>query len=474
MKFAVLEISRKLFLGKLGVLLLVGGLFACSGEEFNDPNAVEPSQISSSPTPTPSSSPSPSPEPTPTIDPSLTMVMLRDFEGNTKTEFVEFTDRLDEVFLELDPNNYADVIAVYEIPLFSSSLDDTFDISIDDDIEMNLRIHLRTEDVSFTEFDEEAGDIIDDIRIYNRGFIYYPEDNRNNFLIWEYVENRLVVLEYPEGSEWDSELRTSVGIGDPNEWIFSPVGEGSESQVIIEINYADGTEIRHINDLKTFENTFVDFPIIEEPSQLFDVLLTDTFRLSFMEYFIPESGTSGGVSYDLSTIDFNFNDQIDTIYRSEITLTPSENLVASYEIRDGLLIYGFARSEEKIVYIPVQYIEEDDLYISCTRRFVSDEELESIQEFCRTKFIFIDTEEHIRHFGVFTTFNEDLALSLLFENEYRPRSGQGANRDADGDGVTNDLDGAPLDPAETLDTDSDGIGDNRDPYPNGEDTIDSD
>ena len=331
------------------------------------------------------------------------------------------------------------------------------------------------------EFDAVSSDSIDNIRIAlevrgNVGFDYYaagtlinPLKNTNSFIQWAVEGDSLFIYEYEKAPLIDLDSGLPIMFyGEPSVYEIRGITGSAGDQVYI--NYSDkvnGAERAYVASLKGIENTLIELDPAYFDGLVFPFYISGKGDSDFYPtQFVPETETAGLWGSAAASRTYVSEDIFGNVaYRAGIE--PADFL--KYSINDGVVqlevdvINGFGGNENTYLrYYGLQAYEGHNAYEYCLALFLApgedseiyQQESAKAKEYCQTKDILGGLNQSL------FVKNESQALAIAFDGEFNPEINQGEAQDADGDGVSDAVDGDPLDPFETLDSDGDGRGDN--------------
>ena len=340
----------------------------------------------------------------------------------------------------------------FELTGVTSSEEGVYDVQIIDD-ENNIRFELTS--------------TIHEGNSQRSGW-WFNRDRTVDYMEWEVVGDVLTIYQYHEGHV-APEPGMLTGLGHPNVYTIESIAgntlEGSD--VYVQVSYSEQTSENdmqaHILNLRKPQNELVSFDSIDfSVDHFFTFLDGNGAAVTWVHRYDPATGSTGtGSEIGLNTGHVNNTSEgvyADARYRAGVLpgVTPY-----NYSIDDQTLIFDRGGNYYQTFHLTA-FDEATGVYEYCYADFAAPTEesytagLNYTRNYCASEFIYAGAYRSI------LSQDESQALKIMWDGQFIPDGTQGEAQDADNDGVLDSEDGAPLDPTETLDSDGDGIGDNRD------------
>ena len=373
-------------------------------------------------------------------------VGLIDFQGDVEFFDVQRSAGFPpELFVEADAIFQS--LSIYELAEATSSIDNEFDISFSTD---TIRFVFK---YTGGNSEQTEGTIA---RQGQFGMTF-------RFMTWNYnSDGSLTMFEFPLGFDPEAEDEFVV----PDQWLITPIVSDTPNQVLVQLLTSEGSEVAYISTFEQVETELTPLTANTFSNQFYRFYSGSRGRLETIQLLPPSSNNGDVFNVRTELEGIGTENYPDAIYRQQLAADISNDRSTSQFtfINNGILLTYADNSVEFL--LANNFFESDNTFTVCGlgRRdnIVTQEEIDTLiarsTDFCTYRNL-------PEWYNSVLSFDESQALALAFSRSYTPNRNQGAEMDADDDGIQDLVDGDPLDPNESLDSDNDGFGDNGDPCP---------
>ena len=398
---------------------------------------------------------------------SIQRVTLEDAEGDTKTVRVEFNNRLHDLLSE--ERIQLGALAAFELPRVSSAIVGEYDpVFNPEDHPERFRLEYK----------------FSGIENYREGAYLLRNTDKlgEHYVQWRFENNELILFLYDRVGGIIRDTNVPFGSGSAGIVHIRSIEGGNGNRVYVQ--YFDTRDLpigesaprqAYITEMDHLFTPFYTFDADAFEGLVFHMFTDGAgITVSFPTEYSPTSETTGiakRVGYGFAGGETISSEGIypDAEYRSGRGIPGA--IDGQYEIQGSTITYFIdlsATGAPLNLYEVFTIVGKDSATNTleyCYYRFNASTP-EAVEQGKKDAQVFCSSWNLSsgRHAGLIS-FDESQALEIMFDGRFDEGGTQGAAMDADGDGVTDSLDGDPLDPFETLDSDGDHIGDNGDTLP---------